>query len=369
VNLYKKLKKKARATRNRDVRKKIELFLLVLKLGDVSEACARRGFSRKFYYKWWNRFTSSGFKLVSLEEKSRRPKRSPQITPEKIEKKILWFKKKHHGSRQIEAHLKRAGTGRCRKTICHILDGRKKIKRGPRARLKTHQKRYELPIPGLRFQLDVKYVPYLIDAKKAYAYVIVDECTRFRFAKTYYSLDAGTTVQFLIEFKKACPFPIHTIQTDNGQEFTYRLNPVACHLEHPVDIWCEKEDIHHRLIPPGVKELNGKVERSHRIDMQYFYWKAPSHDLEAFNRAQQRWMAYYNTERLHGGIGYLTPWEKLLERREALKTAVVAAEWEATRLKFIASQTIRAVPTATDKHDRQIQSLERQLTQLLRKIA
>jgi len=117
-------------------------------------------------------------------------------------------------------------------------------------------------------QMDVKYVLYLVDGKKAYSYVIIDECTRWRFAKTYDSLDEGTTICFLGEFVQVRPFPIHTIQTDNGQEFTYKLNPVAQHLEHKVDLWCKARGILHRLIPPGVKELNGKVERSHHIDMQ-----------------------------------------------------------------------------------------------------
>jgi transposase InsO family protein len=366
MDLYKKLKNKARGTRNRDVRIKIELFLLALKLDNVSEACSRRGFSRKFYYKWWNRFEKSGHQLSALEEKSRRPKRSPNKTPEHIEKKIRYLDKKRHGSRQIEAHLKRSECKRSRTTICHILNGRKKIKRGPRERLKTHQKRYELPIPGQRLQMDVKYVPCLIDHKQAYSYVIIDECTRWRFAKTYFTLDAGTTVQFLNEFKLICPFPIHTIQTDNGQEFTYKLNPVAQHIEHPVDTWCKEQGIRHRLIPPGVKELNGKVERSHRIDMQYFYWKASSHCLDAFNREQRAWLRYYNTERLHGGIAFMTPLEKLTERVKTLKTQTLDPQWELFKLKFLNSQTITVLAT---KQDRQIHSLESELTQLLKKIA
>lgn len=366
VDLYKRLKKKARNTRNRDVRIKIELFLLVVKLGDVSEACARRGFSRKFYYTWWNRFKRSNFNLKALEEKSRRPRRSPKKTSARIEAKIRWFQKKRYGSRQIEAHLKRAGCKRSRATICHVMNGRKKIKRKPRARLKLHQKRYELPIPGQRFQMDVKYVPYRVEGKKAYSYVIVDECTRWRFAKTYESLDEGTTVNFLEEFQKFCPFPIHTIQTDNGQEFTYKLNPIAQHLEHKVDTWCNAQGIRHRLIPPGVKELNGKVERSHRIDMQYFYWKAPNYSLKAFNRAQMAWMAYYNSKRLHGGLGFITPLEKLAERTRALKTKTFEPEWESFKLKFLKSQTIKPMIT---KQDWQLQTLERELTRLLKAIA
>jgi transposase InsO family protein len=368
MDLYKKLRRKASSTRNRDVRIKIELFLLALKIGDISEACARRGFSRKFYYKWWNRFKKSGFSLAALEEISRRPKRSPKQTPHEIEDQIRWFQKKHHGSRQIEAHLKRSGIKRSRKTICHILNGRKKVKRGPKARLKTHRKRYELPIPGLRFQMDVKYVPSLVGGRKAYSYVIVDECTRWRFAKTYCQLDAHTTVKFLIEFKKACPFPIHTIQTDHGFEFTNKLNPITNHIAHPVDIWCEKEGIIHRLIPPGVKELNGKVERSHRIDMHYFYWRAPTDSLESFNRSQATWISYYNTKRLHGGIGFLTPYEKLQERIIALRVLTTDSNLESFKLKFLHSQTMTFLPVQ-DRQDRQIQKLEDQLTQWLKKIA
>jgi hypothetical protein len=367
MDLYRKLKGLARATRDRDVRIKLELFMLALKLGNVSEACARRGFSRRFYYKWWDRLRRSGFQLSSLQERSRRPRKSPTRTPPEIEDKIYRLKRRKLGSRQIEAMLRRWNCGRSRSVISHIMNGRKKVTRTRRARLKLHQKRYELPIPGQRLQLDVKYVPYPIAGQKAYSYVIIDECTRWRYAQTFHSLDEGTTIRFLDQVIAVCPFPIHCIQTDNGQEFTYRLNPVARHLEHRVTSWCTYRGIQHRLIPPGVKELNGKVERSHRLDEQWFYWRAPSHDLGAFNQSQTAWLRYYNGERLHGGIGYLTPLEKLEERSEALKTEVLPPELEPLRLKFLASRPIPLKPMT--RQDRQILQLETRLKRLLRKVA
>ena len=366
-SLYQKVKSRSKGCRDSDVRIKLNLFLLALKVGNVNEACARFGVSRQFYYKWWTRFERSKFSLSSLSEKSRRPNKSPSLTPAPVERAIRYYSKRHYGARQIEAHLKREGESmkRSRTTICHILNGRKKSTRGKRARFKTHQKRYELVIPGQRLQMDVKYVPYEVGGSKAYSYVIVDECTRWRFAHTYLSLDAGTTVVFLEAALKACPFPINCIQTDNGQEFTYKLNPLARHIEHPVDTWCNTRGIEHRLIPPGVKELNGKVERSHRIDMQYFYWRAPSHDLEKFVRAQRFWIGFYNAHRLHGGIGYLTPLEKLNERIKTLQTEVLSdPKLEQLRLKFIAGK-----PKELEPQDRQILALELELQQLLNKIA
>ena len=367
MDLYQKVKRKAKGCRIPDVRIKLDLFLLALKLRNVSEACSRRGFSRQFYHRWWKRFEDSGFSLQSLEEVSRRPRSSPNKTPASVERAIRYYDGKHCGARMIEAHLKREGGDmkRSRTTICHILNGRQPSTRKKRARLKTHQKRYELFIPGQRLQMDVKYVPCLIDFKKAYTYVIIDECTRWRFAHAFDSLDAGTTVVFLEMVMKACPFPIACIQTDNGQEFTYRLNPIACHLEHPVDTWCLRKNIRHRLIPPGVKELNGKVERSHRIDMQYFYWKAPSHDLSKFNRALRFWIGHYNAHRLHGGLAYITPLEKLAERRESLKSEKVSPDLESLRLQFLQPPPIQE----GTPQDRQIQSLERELRALLAFVA
>jgi transposase InsO family protein len=358
--LYKKIKEVSRGCRDNDVKIKVNLFLLGLKLGSITEACARRGFSRQFYYLWWKRFEASGFKLPSLQERSRRPKRSPNQASERVERAIRWYSKRQNGARMIQALMVREQIKISRTTICHILNDRKPSVKKKRDKLKAHRKRYELTVPGQRLQMDVKYAPSLVEGRKAYVYVIIDECTRWRYARAYDNLCEGTTIEFLNEVEQECPFPMTCIQTDNGQEFTYRLNPIAKHIKHKVDIWCDQRSIRHRLIPPGVKELNGKVERSHRIDEQYFYYKAPTTSLRLFNRALDNWLGFYNTKRLHGGLGYTTPMEKLLERLQTLKTMFLPPELESIKLKFL-EQT----PRRATKQDRQILKLERELQSLL----
>jgi transposase InsO family protein len=203
-----------------------------------------------------------------------------------------------------------------------------------RFKLKKHRRRYELVIPGQRLQIDVKYSPMPVDGKTVYIYVAVDECTRWRFAFAYEELNEQWTIDFLDRLEKACPFPIWTIQTDNGWEFTYALNPHETR-EHLMTAWCRERGIRHRLIPPGVKELNGKVERSHRIDADYFYGQAPTATLALFNRALAQWISFYNAQRPHGGIRYQTPMEKLKERISALKTEVLDEALEPVRQKFL----------------------------------
>lgn len=321
TKLIKKIQEIKRKTRNRDIRIKLELFILALKLKNVTEACARRGMGRSFYYKWWKRFVKSKFNLKSLEEKSRKPKSSPKKLPRSKEIKILELRSLGNGCRMIKAILDRNNKGHSTSTINHILNKRKKPKKVKMKRLNPHNRRYEMPIPGQRLQLDVKYFPHRIKGKRAYVYVVIDECTRWRYTKAYDTLNGLLTVEFMKEVKEHTPFPIHCVQTDNGQEFTFRF--LSEKKKHPLDIWCEKEGIKHRCIPPGVKELNGKVERSHRIDEQYFYWRAPRESFEGLNNAMREWIKYYNEQRPHGGLNYKTPLEKIIERMEALKTETV----------------------------------------------
>jgi len=340
--ILKRLQELKSQTRSHDTKLKLNLFIKAIKLGNVSEACSRMGMGRTFYYKWWRRLQRSDFKLESLSELSRKPHFPHRKTSPEIESRIFYLKELSHGALMIQGILLREDIKISVPTISHILNDRKKVTIEERKRLNPHNKRYELPVPGQRLQMDVKYVPHKVEGKRAFTYVAIDECTRWRFVYTYDHLDHGTTVEFLEMLKEACPFPIVCIQTDNGFEFTMKLNPhMPKDYEHPMDTWCHKNDIVHRLIPPGVKELNGKVERSHRIDDQYFYWKAPDKCLKTFNEKQQEWMKYYNEERPHYGIGFLTPVEKLKERLLNLRQEVLPAEINWIRNQFLMKAPVK----------------------------
>jgi len=333
--LINKLQSIKKYSREPNIRIKLELFILALRLNNVSEACARRGLSRTFYYKWWTRFKRAGFSILSLREFSTRPHKSPNKTHKNIELKVHALARQGHGGRMIEGILARDNIKISRPTIGRILNHRKNTGPIKKRKIRGHKKRYELPIPGMRLQMDVKYVPEFVADKRIYNYVIVDECTRLRFAYAYPELNHRMTVDFLERAKNFFPFPISCIQTDNGFEFTYHLNPNIKNLAHPMDEWCKENAIEHRLIPPGVKELNGKVERSHRIDEQYFYWKSPTKSLEAFNLSLARWLHKYNTKRPHGSLMYQTPLEKLYERLNTLGDSPLDEGLEFLRLRFL----------------------------------
>jgi transposase InsO family protein len=100
------------------------------------------------------------------------------------------------------------------------------------------------------------------------------------------------------------------VQTDNGAEFQSEFH---WHLE--------RLDIRHVYIRPRTPRLNGKVERSHRVDDQEFYQLLDtdgiSDDIHLFNEKLREWEDYYNDHRPHGALSGQTPYERLLAKTRA----------------------------------------------------
>jgi len=96
----------------------------------------------------------------------------------------------------------------------------------------------------------------------------------------------------------------------NGAEFQSRFHWHA-----------ESLDIRHVYIRPRSPHLNGKVERSHRIDDQEFYQlidqNGISDDIHLFNEKVREWEDYYNYHRPHGALQGQTPFERLIEKSRA----------------------------------------------------
>ena len=147
-------------------------------------------------------------------------------------------------------------------------------------------KRYEKPLPGHRVQVDVKFIePIAGSRKKHYQYTAIDDCTRIRVLRIYPRNNQKTAIQFIDYVLEKLPFQVEVIQTDNGAEFQGGFH------WHVLD-----RGIRHVYIKPATPRLNGKVERSHRIDAEEFYRMLDGvviDDTELFNDKLQEWEAFY----------------------------------------------------------------------------
>ncbi len=118
--------------------------------------------------------------------------------------------------------------------------------------------RFEKAQPGHRLQLDVKFLERIPGKRKRlYQFTAIDDCTRIRILKIYDACNQSTAVRFIDEVIRRLPFRILVVQTDNGAEFQSKFH---WHLD--------ELDIRHVYIKPRTPRLNGKVERSHRVDNQ-----------------------------------------------------------------------------------------------------
>jgi transposase InsO family protein len=85
--------------------------------------------------------------------------------------------------------------------------------------------------------------------------------------------------------------------------------------------WHLEVDIQHAYIRPRTPRLNGKVERSHRVDDQEFYQLLDRDgvidDIHLFDSKLREWEDYYNYHRPHGALDGQTPYERLLAKTRA----------------------------------------------------
>jgi transposase InsO family protein len=283
--------------------------------GNVALTCRYYGISRQCFYTWRRRYDAHG--LDGLRDRSHRPHVSPGTTRTEVVGKIIYLRQHYHfGPARIAMYLKRYHEVQISPSGVWRILKRLELNRLPASqRHKRHDrrwKRYEKPLPGHRVQLDVKFIQPLPGApatRKYYQFTAIDDCTRLRVLRIYPKLNQQTAIQFLDYVLERLPFRVEVIQTDNGPEFGSSFH------WHVLD-----RGAGHVYIKPRTPRLNGKVERSHRIDTEEFYRLLDGvviDDAQVFNDKLQEWENFYNYHRPHGSLGGQTPYERLKERTQA----------------------------------------------------
>jgi transposase InsO family protein len=282
--------------------------------GNVAMTCRYYGITRQSFYVWKRRYEELG--PDGLRDRSCRPKVSPRATHVDVVGKILYLRQNYHfGPAKIAMYLKRYHDVSISNSGVWRILKRLELNRLPASqrykRLDRRGQRYEKQLPGHQVQIDVKFIAPIGDAKpkKHYQFTAIDDCTRLRVLRIYPALNQKTAIQFVDYVLERLPFQVQVIQTDNGPEFGSSFH------YHVLD-----KGVGHRYIKPRTPRLNGKVERSHRIDAEEFYRLldgAVIDDAQVFNNKLREWEDYYNYHRPHGGLGGQTPYERLRQKTQA----------------------------------------------------
>lgn len=255
----------------------------------VTKAAIRYRTNRQYIYRWKRRYDGT---LRSLEDHTHRPHSPPnQHRPEEI-KLIRDMRRRNPNDGIVVFWVKlwQRGYTRSISGLYRFLrkSGQIAVKLpNPKYTPKPYE---QMKYPGQRVQIDVKYVPKSCLVGQAieeagenggyfYQYTFLDEYSRFRYLEAFQERSTYSSAEFIKHCVKKFPFAIECVQTDNGSEFTNRL--IAGQTAQPTlfEETLAHLGIHHKLIRPYTPKHNGKVERSHRKDNEYFY---ASHKFYSF---------------------------------------------------------------------------------------
>jgi transposase InsO family protein len=288
--------------------------------GNAALVCRRCGISAPTLRKWVRRYEAEG--LVGLEDRSRRPKTSPQQRVfAKEEQLILGLRRTRHlGIKRLRNELLRLHSLKLALGTIHavlVRHGENRLRR-PRLQRKG-TRRYSRPVPGERVQMDVCKI-----GKGIFQYTAVDDCTRYRVLGLAPDKTATSTLAFLDQVIAGMPFPIQRIQTDRGAEF----------FAYEVQERLMRERIRFRPIRPRSPHLNGKVERSQRTDLEEF-WPTADFAQPDLDGQLASWLRFYNHERPHDSLQGQTPVQRLAELQHRIpRRSEVAAAYDPSREDF-----------------------------------
>ena len=280
----------------------------------VTKAAIRYKTNRQYIYRWLKRYDGT---LQSLADKSHRPHHHPNQHTEAELKLIFDMRRRNPNAGLVVFWVKLTQRGYSRSItgLYRVLrkQGKMAVKpQNPKYIPKPYEKMF---YPGQRVQIDVKVVPSACivgdaEGEKFFQYTAIDEYSRFRYIEAFQEQSSYSSAVFLEHMLKAFPFKVECVQTDNGVEFTKRLLPASKPTSTLFEASLKQHGITHKLIRPYTPRHNGKVERSHRKDNEYFYATHKFYSFDDFKKQLAVHSRKYNNFPMRP-LGWKSPREVL----------------------------------------------------------
>ena len=280
----------------------------------VTKAAIRYKTNRQYIYRWLKRYDGT---MQSLTDKSHRPHHHPNQHTEAELKLISDMRRRNPNAGLVVFWVKLTQRGYSRSItgLYRILRKQDEMAIKP-PNPKYIPKPYEKMLyPGQRVQIDVKVVPSACivgdaEGEKFFQYTAIDEYSRFRYIEAFQEQSTYSSAIFLEHMLKAFPFKVECVQTDNGVEFTKRLLPTSKPTPTLFEASLNQRGITHKLVRPYTPRHNGKVERSHRKDNEYFYATHKFYSFDDFKKQLAVHSRKYNNFPMRP-LGWKSPREVL----------------------------------------------------------
>jgi transposase InsO family protein len=270
--------------------------------------------------KWRDRFLAEG--KAGLQDRSSRPKRSPNRTPRACRRRVVRLRRRRRWGADHIAHE----VGIAASTVRSILraEGLGRLDQGDRATSsQPRPQRYQRSRPGELIHVDVKKIAAIptgggwrmhgwegrnqrrTRAGYRYIHTAIDDRTRLAYSEICDDEQGPTAAAFLaraVSWFAARQVQVERVLTDNG----------GCYRSRAWTAACVAAAITHKRTRPFRPQTNGKVERFHRILLEEWAyirdWTSDTQRAAGYGR----FMHFYNHHRSHGALGWLTPMATLI---------------------------------------------------------
>lgn len=273
----------------------------------VTELCQLYGISRKTAYKWINRYLRLG--PAGLEERSRKPRHSPNETAPEIVRALLEARRRHPtwGGKKLLAIVQKRHPRwnlPCRSTVCDILNRHGMVPKSRRRRRIGHPGKPTSSIlaPNDLWTADFKGQFRTRDGLYCFPLTVADAFSRYLLGcqALHSTATVGAKPVFTRLFHEyGLP---KRIRTDNGAPFATtslaRLSKLSA--------WWVRLGILPELIEPGKPQQNGRHERMHKT-LKAEATRPPAGNLRAQQRKFNRFRSEFNDIRPHEALDQETP--------------------------------------------------------------
>jgi transposase InsO family protein len=314
---------------------------------NVRQLCRQRAVSPKTFYKWRARYRAEG--LAGLEPQSRRPVRSPNRLSPVTEDVIVELRKRladeglDAGPGTIHWHL--VNRSRIRPVPSEATIWRALVRRGmvtpqPAKRPRSSWRRFEADHPNECWQIDATDWA-LADGTGVEIINLLDDHSRVAVGSV--AVASTTTEAAWAAFSAAAEtwgLPTRCL-SDNGLAFSGRLRG----FEVAFEIRLRAAGIHPVTSRPYHPQTCGKVERFQQTLKKWLRARPPADTGAALQAQLGQFLAYYNHQRPHRGIGRVVPYQRWAATpRVAPDGQPLPAPQRRVSLRVSANGTIEARP-------------------------
>jgi transposase InsO family protein len=277
---------------------------------NVSAFCRELGVSRDTFYRWKDRYAKEG--MAGLEVRSSAPGTVKNRTPDAVEDAVVALRKElgeaglDAGAATIQWHLGRRGLRAVPSvsTIWRILCRRGFVIPAPKKRPKSSLRRFEAAAPNELWQTDA--TKWVIATGQVEILTFLDDHSRLVTAsRAVATATTENTWETFCSAAQSWGLPSGQL-SDNGLNFSGRLRG----FEVAFEINLRAAGVRPITARPFHPQTCGKIERFHQTLKKWLRRRPLAADLVELQAQLDTFIAIYNRERPHRGIGSVTPLQR-----------------------------------------------------------